>query len=37
VVEAGDMFEGDGDITHLELDPAELAEDNIEAGEPDEF
>ncbi len=37
VVEAGDMFEGDGDITHLELDPAELAEESIEASEPDEY
>ncbi|MEZ4279422.1 MAG: FYDLN acid domain-containing protein [Myxococcota bacterium] len=37
VVEAGDMFESDGDITHLELDPAELAEESIEASEPDEY
>ena len=37
VAEAGDMFEGDGDIAHLELDPAELADESIEAGEPDEF
>ena len=37
VVEAGDMFEGDGDIAHLELDAAELADESIEAGEPDEF
>ena len=37
VVEAGDMFEGDGDIAHLELDAAELEAETIEAGEPDEF
>lgn len=37
VAEAGDMFEGDGDIAHLELDAAELEGETIEAGEPDEF
>ena len=37
VAEAGDMFEGDGDINPLEIDAAELADDTIEAGEPDEF
>jgi hypothetical protein len=37
VVEAGDMFEGDGDITHLELDAADLEGDAIEASETDEF
>jgi len=37
VAEAGDMFEGDGDINHLEIDAAELADDTIEASEPDEF
>lgn len=36
-VEPGDMFEGDGDIAHLELDAAELEAETIEAGEPDEF
>jgi hypothetical protein len=37
VVEAGDMFEADGDIAHLELDAAELADESIEAGDADEF
>ncbi|MBY0400677.1 FYDLN acid domain-containing protein [Myxococcota bacterium] len=37
VVESGDMFEGDGDITHLELDAADLEGDTIEAAETDEF
>jgi hypothetical protein len=37
VAEADDMFEADGDITHLELDAADLEGDAIEAAETDEF